>query len=293
MLDITTIILTFNEEKHIKRCIDSVKRVSKVIYIVDSFSTDQTCEIAKECGAIVLQNNYVNQAQQFQWALNNCKIKTEWTLRLDADEYLTPELESEMIEKIPFLNKKITGVYFRLGVIFMERLLKYGYIKPVTILRLWRTGKVYMEQRWMDERCVLKEGESVTFKHKFIDHNLNGLTFFIQKHNAYSNREVLVYYSKDLGLYESDEKNIDRDKTKGKYYSCPLFLRSFLYFFIRYFIFGGFLDGKAGLIWATLQAYWYRFLIDSKLYEIKVRLGKRPSPEDLREYFHNNYGIKI
>ena len=293
MLDITTIILTYNEEKHIKRCIDHAKRTAKRIYVIDSFSIDKTCEIAEVCGAVVLQNKYANQAQQFQWALDNCKINTEWTMRLDADEYLSEELEKEMEERLLQLDKNVTGVYLRLGVIFMEHLLKHGYIKPVTILRLWRTGTAYMEQRWMDERCVLKVGEAVTFKHMFIDHNLNGLTFFTNKHNGYSNREVMVYFSQELGLSGSDEKNALRNASKGKYYALPPFLRASLYFFIRYVCFLGFLDGKAGFIWATLQAYWYRFLIDSKLHEIKVRLGENPKPEKLKEYIREYYGIQL
>lgn len=293
MLGITTIILTYNEERHIQRCVEHAKRTAKRIYVVDSFSTDRTCEIAEECGAVVLQNTYVNQAQQFQWALDNCKIDTEWTMRLDADEYLSPDLEKEMEVRLPQLDKNVTGVYLRLGVIFMEHLLKHGYIKPVTILRLWRTGAVYMEQRWMDERCVLKSGEAVTFKHMFIDHNLNGLSFFTAKHNNYSNREVMVYFSKELSLDGSAEKNAERNAAKVKYYALPPFFRASLYFFTRYVCFLGFLDGKAGFIWATLQAYWYRFLIDSKLHEIEVRLGKNPEPAELKAYIRDYFGIKI
>ncbi|NCB96926.1 MAG: glycosyltransferase family 2 protein [Bacteroidia bacterium] len=311
MLEITTIILSFNEEKHIRRCIEHTKKVSKKIYVVDSFSTDRTCEIVKElradsfehrevmglqdevCEIVLLQNKYVNQAQQFQWALDNCDITTEWTMRIDADEYLSPELEQELEEKLSFLPKNVTGIYLKLGVIFMEHLLKHGYIKPVTILRLWRTGKVYMEQRWMDERCVLKEGKSITLKSCFIDHNLKGLSFFTAKHNNYSNREVMVYFSKELDMDGSDEKNASRNASKGKYYALPSFFRAFLYFFIRYFIFLGFLDGKAGFIWATLQAYWFRFLIDSKLHEIKVRLGENPDPVELKKYIKDYYGITV
>jgi len=267
--------------------------VSKKIYVVDSYSTDRTCEIARECGAVVLQNKYLNQAQQFQWALNNCEITTEWTMRLDADEYLSSELEQELEEKLPSMPEKITGIYLTLGVIFMEHLLKHGYIKPVTILRMWRTGKAYMEQRWMDERCMLKEGEAITLKSRFIDHNLNGLTFFTAKHNNYSNREVMVYFSQELGLDGQDEKNERRNASKGKYYALPSFFRAFLYFAIRYFVFLGFLDGKAGFIWATLQAYWYRFLIDSKLHEIKVRLGENPDSNKLKKYIEEYYGIKV
>lgn len=75
MLDLSVIILTYNEEKHIARCIDNVKRIAKQIYVVDSYSTDSTCDIACEHGAIVFRNKYVNQAQQFIWAMENCPIK--------------------------------------------------------------------------------------------------------------------------------------------------------------------------------------------------------------------------
>lgn len=293
MLDITTIILTYNEERHIRRCIEHAKRTAKAVYVVDSFSTDRTCEIAESCGAVVLQNKYLNQSQQFQWALENCKIDTEWTMRLDADEYLSEELEAELEAIIPEIDKEITGVYLKRGVIFMGRLLRYGYIKPVTILRLWRTGMAYMEQRWMDERCVLKEGKAITLRNRFIDHNLNGLSFFIAKHNDYSNREVIVSLSRELGIDNPDERYARRNSSKSKYYALPAFFRASLYFFVRYFIFLGFLDGKAGFIWATLQAYWYRFLIDSKLYEMKIRLGRNPSPDKLKEYIKDYYGIKI
>lgn len=292
-LDLSVIILTHNEERHIKRCVERALRFAEKVFVVDSFSTDKTCELAEEYGAIVLKNKYVNQAQQFQWALDNCDIKTDWTMRLDADEYLSPELEKELMEQLPTMDKKITGLYLPLDVIFMEKKLSHGRLKPVTILRVWRTGKVYMEQRWMDERCVLTEGEAITMKGKFIDHNLNGLTFWTQKHNGYSNREVIVYYSDLLGLSGSDENLGSRNSKKSKYYSLPTFLRAGIYFFVRYICMGGFLDGKAGFMWATLQAYWYRFLVDSKLHEIKVRLGKNPSAEDLRLFIKDSYGIDL
>lgn len=293
MLDITTIILTFNEERHIQRCVTRAFKISKKVFVVDSYSTDRTCEIAEQCGAIVLKNKYINQAQQFQWALDNCAVTTEWTMRLDADEYLSDELEKELKDTLPSLDEKITGIYLPLDVIFMEKKLRYGRFKPTIILRLWRTGKVYMEQRWMDERCVLTEGRSITAKSHFIDHNLNGLTFWTNKHNGYSNREVIVYYSDLLGLNGSDDSLSSRNSRKSRYYSLPPFFRASLYFMVRYIFMGGFLDGKAGFVWATLQAYWYRFLVDSKLYEIKVRLGENPTREELTVYFNMVYNIDI
>lgn len=292
-LSVTAIVLTYNEEKHIRRCVENLRRVAERIYVVDSFSTDRTCEMAAECGALVLRHEYVNQAQQFQWALDNCRIESEWTLRMDADEYLSDGLIEEIKSRIPSLPLSSSGCYLPRDVIFLGKRLRFGRIKPVRILRLWRTGSVYMEQRWMDERCILKQGDAVALKGRFIDENLNGLTWWTTKHNHYANREIVVAIGQRYGLFDEDAGLASRNMKKSRYYALPPFLRAFLYFFIRYVVFLGFLDGRPGLIWATLQAYWYRFLIDSKLYEFRRAVGETPTKEQIREYFRREYGIRI
>ncbi len=295
MLDLTTIILTYNEELHIRRCLENAFRVSKEVFVIDSFSTDKTCEIAKECGASVLQHKYVNQAQQFQWALDKCPITTEWTLRMDADEYLTDELIDELSRKLPTLPDDVTGCILPLRVVFMGKMLKHGLHHQVQILRLWRTGVVYMEQRWMDERCVLKSGRAVNMKNSFVDHNLKGLGEFTIKHNGYSNREAFMEINRRYNLVddkESDELSA-RNRQKSSYYKLPRFFRAFLYFSVRYFLFLGFLDGLRGFVWLTLQAYWYRFLVDAKLYEMGKKLGKNPAREEVVDYVRQYLGIKL
>ena len=294
-ISLSVIILTYNEELHIKRCLENAFRVAKEVFVIDCFSSDRTVEIAKKCGAIVLQHEYVNQAQQFQWALDNCPIKTEWTLRLDADEYLTEELISEMNDTLPAISSNITGCYLPLRVSFMGKILKHGLLHQVKILRLWRTGFVYMEQRWMDERCVLTNGESINLKHSFVDHNLKGLGEFTIKHNGYASREAFMDVNRRFNIVvdkQSDELS-SRNSQKSSYYKLPRFFRAFLYFFVRYFIFLGFLDGRRGFIWLFLQAYWYRFLVDSKLYEMDKRLGKNPTKEEVIAYVKQYWGIKL
>lgn len=293
--DISVIILTLNEEKHIRRCVENVSQIAKSVYVVDSFSTDRTCEIASDCGAIVLQNKYVNQAQQFKWALDNCPVDTGWVMRMDADEYLTDELIAEIKEKLTVLHPEITGVNLTRNVRFLGRVLRFGNLRPVRIMRLWRTGTAYMEQRWMDEQIVLKEGKSVTFQHRFIDDNLNGLTEWTQKHNNYSNREILVQLDKKYNIFSQgvDESLKSRNRQKGLYYCMPMFIRALAYFTLRYVFFLGFLDGVRGLVWLTLQAYWYRFLVDSKIYEMEKRLGQDPSRDDVIKYIRQNFKIDI
>lgn len=294
--NITAIILTKNEELHIRRCIENLKKVCCKIYVVDSFSSDRTCSIAKECGADVIQNKYINQAQQFQWALNNCVVETEWVMRMDADEYLTDNLIIEINDKLSSLSSEVHGVYLPRRVRFLDRTLRFGNLRTIRLLRLWRNGTAYMEQRWMDEQIVLKdEGQSVAFNECFIDENLNGLTEWTQKHNNYSCREILTQLDDKYHLFNSgsDKSLSERNFKKSLYYRIPRFLRALIYFVIRYIFFLGFLDGIPGLIWLTLQAYWYRFLVDSKLYEMERHLGNNPSRENVVMYIRRYYNIDV
>lgn len=288
---ITAIILTYNEELHIARCVDNVKQVAREVYVIDSYSTDQTCQIALQHGAKVVQHAYVNQAQQFQWALDNIDCRGDWLLRLDADEYLTDALIEEIKETLPGLSPEVTGCNLPRDVIFLGKNVRHGRISPPRILRLWRKGYAYMEQRWMDERIVLTQGRVVNMKARFVDHNLQSLTWWTQKHNSYSNRELAVELGKAYGLsYEVKEQG-RRNSQKSAYYRLPPFLRAGFYFLMRYVLLCGFLDGKAGLIWAILQAFWYRFLVDAKWYEAQQTLGKNPSSGDVEAYLRQQFGI--
>lgn len=295
MNSITAIVLSFNEALHIERCVKNLFRVCEKVYVVDCFSKDQTCRIAQETGATVVQHKYINQAQQFQWALDNCPIQTEWVLRLDADEYLSDGLIQEIKDNLPNLPDGINGVNLKLRLKFLGKELRFGHLKPVSVLRLWRKDFAYMEQRWMDERIVLKEGQAVTFTHCFVDDNLNGLTAWTQKHNNYSNREIVTELDKQYHFWDRGEdfSLTGRNSRKSLYYRLPKFIRSLGYFTVRYICFLGFLDGVRGLVWLTLQAYWYRFLVDSKMYEMEKRLGKNPSREAVIEYVRRFFNIEI
>lgn len=288
---ITAIILTYNEELHIARCIENVKQVAGEVYVIDSHSTDQTCQIAMQHGAKVVQHAYVNQAQQFQWALDNIDCRGDWVLRLDADEYLTDALIDEIKATLPCLPPEVAGCKLPRDVVFLGTNVRHGRIHPPYILRLWRKGHAYMEQRWMDEQVVLTQGRAVNLKARFVDHNLRPLTWWTQKHNAYSNRELAVELGKAYGLSQDVKELGRRNSQKSAYYRLPPFLRAGFYFMLRYVLLGGFLDGKAGLIWATLQAFWYRFLVDAKWYEMQQMLGKNPSSGEIESYLRQQFGI--
>lgn len=276
MNSISVIILTHNEEKHVMRCIQNLKRIASKIYVIDSFSTDNTVSIAKSLGAEVYQNAWVNYSTQFNWALQNCPIDTDWTMRMDCDEYLLDELISEVNNKLPTLDPSIGGVILKRRVIFMNKWIRRGGFYPHNLLRIWRSGTATLEDRWMDEHVVLEKGETVMFNHDMVDHNLNDLTWWINKHNSYASREMidLIHIKNKTTSSQNVESKLNGEQysrkrwLKEKVYSKnPLFLRPFFYFTYRYFILLGFLDGVPGLIWHFLQGFWYRFLVDAKYYE--------------------------
>jgi glycosyltransferase involved in cell wall biosynthesis len=286
MTSLTVIILTFNEELHIQRCIESVKDIAQQIIVVDSFSTDKTIDIATSLGVEVVQHEFINQAQQFQWVLDTYPIKKTWVLRLDADEYLLPELVEEIQRRLPSLPESTTGIYLNRRHIHMERWIRHGTRYPLILLRMWRKGKGRVEQRWMDEHIVLLEGNSITFDHDFCDHNLNNTTWWIDKHNKYATREAIDVLNQKYQLVSQDRAMTENNKFSQAslkrlikdhiYNHIPLFIGPMLYFLYRYFIRLGFLDGKEGVIYHFLQGFWYRFLVEVKIVEIDRVL--RPLP---------------
>lgn len=286
--DITIIILTFNEELHIRRAIESASRIANDVIVVDSYSTDQTINIALELNARVLQHPFVNQAQQFQWAMDNGGITTGWTMRLDADEYLTDELIHEIEGRLSNLNQEISGIVLKRQVHFMGQWIRHGGYYPIYLLRIWRTGHAVIEQRWMDEHILLTRGTSITFNHDFVDDNLNSLTWWTAKHNDYATREAVDILSRKYSFQDGDlstgtKGNANQTTTKrwyknNLYLRLPLFLRAFLYFQFRYWIKLGFLDGQRGLVWHFLQGFWYRFLVDAKILQIEWWAKKENKP---------------
>lgn len=271
---ISLIVLAFNEEKNLPRCLESVKDLTEEIFVVDSYSTDKTVEIAERSGAKALQRAFINQAEQFNWALDNLPIKTEWILRLDADEYLTPELRNEIERVLPETPSETTGFYIKRRVYFLGRWIKRGGYYPTWFLRLWRNGTARIEEREVDEHAILLSGKAERLKNDFIDENKNGLEAWTEKHNRYSSREagerLKIKDAKKEGAV-SGQAGKKRWLKNSFYNKTPLFFRAFFYFFHRYFIRLGFLDGKEGLIFHFLQGCWNQFLVDAKIYERKKK----------------------
>ncbi|MCM1522575.1 MAG: glycosyltransferase family 2 protein [Muribaculaceae bacterium] len=293
MLDLTVIILTFNEEIHISRCLDRLKDVAREVIVVDSYSTDRTCEIAASKGARIVKQEWPGcQAEQFNRAIDNLAISTEWILRLDADEYLSPELIQELNTTLHSTPEDISAFVIPLGRVFMGRRLRHGIVNGVSIIRLFRTGKARYEKRLMDEHLSVN-GKIGRLKNPFIDDSLLPLDKFVEKHNGYAIREAATL------LTESDDNSKDglsdevaaKRKKKQRYARMPLLWRAFGYFLYRYIFKLGFLDGREGFLWDFMQGWWYRTLVDAKVLEIRRKA--QGDPKRIREILAREYGVRI
>lgn len=276
---ITAIILTKNEEKHIERCIKSLKGICDDIVVVDCFSTDKTCEMATELGARVVQHKWTNYATQFNYGLYETGITTEWVWRIDADEFLEGNLGETVKKYIQEAPENINGIYVRKRIDFMGHPLLHGGWYPAYHLKVFRNRHGECENRWMDEHIRLFDGDTISIDvGNQVDGNLNDLTWWTEKHNGYATREMidtlLMEYGIDTKAKEVEPKFFGTEEQrkrwlKLKYIKFPLFIRPMINFIYRYIFKGGFLDGKEGFIWHVLQGFWYRMLVDAKLFEYK------------------------
>lgn len=269
--NITVIILTKDEEKNIGRCIRSVKRIAERIVVVDSGSTDDTVSIAKSLGAEVFLHPFKHYADQFNWAIDNVGIETTWVYRIDADEYITTKLADEIILKCKkHENDDVTAFLMKHKVYFLGKCLMHGGVYPFVKITVFKPRYARFEDIAMGGHIVPTKGRCLKFENNCIHNDLKTLSELIDKHNSYATREMMDYFNEisqetQLNLYR--EARLTRTIRNKIYYHLPPFFRAKLYYYYRYYAKLGFLDGKEGKIYAFLQAYWYRFLVDAKIYE--------------------------
>ena len=301
MSSLSVVILTYNEEGHVGRSIGSIRELADDIVVVDSFSTDETVKIAQSLGARVFQHAWTNHATQFQWALDNTGISTDWVMRLDADEYLEGGGE-ELHEVLSSLPEETTGVNLKRKICFLGQWIKYGAIYPVYTLRIWRNGAGRIENRWMDEHVVLIRGAATTIDLDIVDDNGKSVSWWIDKHNMYATREVVDILNRkyhfmpcDDGLYavEGSPARYKRFVKEKIYNKLPVFVRPALYFLYRYVLRLGFLDGTKGYAFHYMQGYWYRTLIDLKFLELEALIGDEKDPEIIKEIVSDFTGLRL
>lgn len=273
MTDIAVIILTKDEKLHIGRCLERIAALSPCqVFVVDCFSTDGTQDIVRRFHQndkthfiiSVVEHEWPGlYAKQFNWALDNLPIQSQWVLRMDADEYLTPETIERLKTALTDGSlDDVNGLTLELKRKFMGGEIRHG-TKGIRLLRIWRYGKGRLEDRAMDEHVIV-EGKVIDFDGAFYDDNLNSFAWWQEKHRGYAKREAMDARS----LFNDPERLSNpsaTDRKKIKYYKLPRYFRAVVYFCIRYFLKLGFLDGRAGWRWHFWQGLWYRWIVDREI----------------------------
>lgn len=277
MPGLSVVILTHNEEHNIPKCLESIQGLADDVFVIDSGSTDRTMELCESLGAKVYTHPFSSHAEQFNWGLDNLPLTTDWIMRLDADEEVTPELAEALRRFLAESPEDVSGINVRRRVFFLGRWIRHGGYYPTWLLRVFRRGVGRSESSLMDEHIVVSEGRTIDIKADIVDRNNKDLTFWVNKHNRYASLETLEFLrssaEKSDEIFDptlkTTQARVKRWLKHRLYYRLPLFLRPFLYFLFRYFLRLGFLDGREGLVFHFLQGFWYRFLVDAKLLEMR------------------------
>lgn len=287
---LSAVVFTYNEEKNLPSCLESLKRLECELLVVDSGSTDRTIEIAKHYGAKIVQHPWESPPKQWNWALRNLPFSYEWALWLDADHRLTPELAEEIVQLFHDGELKeqrdrlwrqsnanlsqVDGFYVKRRQIFRGRWIRHGGYYPKYLLKLVRHKQAWCdENELLDVRLYVK-GRTAVLQHDLNEDNQNELDilFWISKHTHFAQLQAAEEFLRRQGgvawsirpsLFGApDQRTL---WLKDRWYRMPLYLRPFVYFFYRYFLRLGLLDGKQGFIFHFLQAFWYRLVVDMVL----------------------------
>jgi len=263
------ILLSFNSEDTLGATLSRARLVSDEIFVVDSGSRDRTLEIAQEAGAEVVEHPFEHYGAQRNWAIDNLPVSSAWQLHLDADEWMDDRLV-DAIRALPD-DPPHSGYFLPRYVRFLGRVLRHGGMNPTWHLRLFRTGAGRCEDRKYDQHFLLLSGSSARLPGAIIDDNRMPLSEWTARHNRWADNEVAELDSgPQTERIRPDARGnpIERKRyMREKYNRMPLFVRPFMLFFYRYFLRLGFLDGREGFIYWILQSFWFRFLVDAKIWE--------------------------
>jgi glycosyltransferase involved in cell wall biosynthesis len=278
MPDYSFVILTYNEEEHIPRLLESIEGLNAQTFVLDSGSTDQTLTICRSYGAETAFHSFENHPKQWHAALNAFQFSTPWLICLDADQIVTPELFNQLQHFRDSDHPGIDGIYFNRKNYFKGHWLRFGGYYPKYLLKMIRTNKGISDlNENMDHRFVVP-GKTITWKKgHIIEENLkeNNISFWISKHNRYSDllaqEEIERMSALRSQAVKTDFWGNPDERTawlKSLWWKLPRFFRPFLYFTYRMIFQLGILDGKTGILFHFLQGFWFRIIVDVKINEI-------------------------
>lgn len=276
-LPVSVVIMTKNEEKAIARAVSSVGDCDQIV-VLDSGSHDRTCGIARACGASVVQFKWDGRyPKKKEWALLNLNLRNDWVLYLDADEFATPELISEIgmvIESRP----NIAAFDIELEYTFLGKKLKHGHrVTKRALVRKSRTtwprvDDLKVTSMWEVEGHYQPtvSGTIDRLKSPLVHDDPDPLYDYFARHNKYSDWEAHVQISNSLNQAVNQSRS-----ARGRRYAV-LPLKPVAFFLYSYVLRLGVLDGKAGFHYAIAHAFYY-WQISLKSQEIRERQCPSPS----------------
>lgn len=282
-LPISVLIPVRNEVRNLGRCLAALAGWADEVVVVDSHSSDGTVELAKRAGAQVLQFDYRGGwPKKRQWALDTHRWRNDWILLLDADEIITPALKAEIEAAIG--EPSVAGYWLRFEILFLGTLLRHGDT-ALWKLSLFRRGRGRYEQRLASQDSsmsdieihehVVVEGATGRLRNAVRHENFNSLDRYIAKHNEYSNWEAQVFLHGTSGalrptLFGNQAQR--RRWLKRRFLMLPGSpLWRFLYVYILRM---GFLDGRAGLIYAMFK-FVQTFHVKAKIVELRETASEK------------------
>jgi glycosyltransferase involved in cell wall biosynthesis len=264
------ILLSYNSESTLGATLSRAREVGEAIFVVDSYSSDGTVALAESYGAVVVQHAFENYGAQRNWAIDNLPIRSAWQLHLDADEVMDDELVAGILA-LPG-EPEHAGYFVPRYVKFLGRVLRHGGMSPTWHLRLFRSGVGRCEDRKYDQHFLLTgPGTTGQLPGVMVDDIAMSLSEWTARHNRWADGEVAEMDAKhEAGRLVADSKGNPAQRKRAlreKYNNLPLFVRPFALFGYRFIFKLGFLDGTEGFIFWVLQTFWFRFLIDAKIWE--------------------------
>lgn len=270
-LPLSVIILTYNEERNVRDCLDSVCGLADEIFVVDSGSTDRTLKITKRYTDKVYVHSFENFARQRNWAQDNLPLVNKWVFHLDADERVSGELADWLKSRFDF-SGETAGIMVPRRTVFRGRWIKHGGHYPVYHLRIFKKDKGRSEERLYDQNYMVR-GKTIKGKGDILNVINPDLPSWKDRHRKWAHMEAM-----EVLCNENRSINIKLDGTPIErrnwmryemYYRFPLFVRPIIYFLYRFILRLGFLDGKEGIAFHFWQGLWYRYLVDLEIYRMR------------------------
>jgi glycosyltransferase involved in cell wall biosynthesis len=270
-MNVSVLVLTLNEEINIGACLDALSWSNDIV-VLDSLSKDDTVKIAVSRGARVVERSFDNWSTHQNWAVSSIEFKNPWVLYLDADERCTPELRDEVLKRAT-RDSCDSALRIRRKDFFMGRWLKHAQLYPTWFVRAFRPDKIRYER--LVNPVAIVDGTIGTLEEHILHYPFShGISHWIARHNSYSDFESRELVKVREGAPQSSNKMFARDPGERRRALKDVFFRlpgRPLIKFVYYLVWRrGFLDGRAGFTYATLQAM-YEYQIDCKYYELVRR----------------------